>query len=58
MSLLQKIKFDVAILMVTHKLQTALESDNIDLLENGKIIDSGSPDELLKKKNFLTRTCH
>ncbi|MCP4458862.1 MAG: peptidase domain-containing ABC transporter [Cytophagales bacterium] len=55
MSVLQKLKSEVAILMVTHKLQTALESDMLYLLENGGIIDSGEPKDLLKKKNFLSR---
>jgi len=55
MTVLQKLKTDITILMVTHKLQTALESDTVYLLGQGSIIDSGKPQDLLKKENFLSR---
>ncbi len=54
MNMLQKIKSEKGILMVTHRIQTAMESDEIYLLEGGEIIDSGNPQELVKKKNFLS----
>ncbi|MFK7951387.1 MAG: hypothetical protein AB8B73_00970 [Ekhidna sp.] len=54
-SLLQKIKQDVAVLMVTHRLQTALESDMIYLLEKAEIVDAGDSKSLLERDNFLSR---
>ena len=53
MSMLQKIKLSKGILMVTHRVQTAMESDEVYLLEDGSIRDSGDPKELVKGENFL-----
>jgi len=53
-SLLDQIKQEVGILIVTHKIQTAFDADNIYLLENCEIIDSGSSKELLSRKNFFS----
>lgn len=55
MGLLQKIKKETAILMVTHRLQTALASDSLYLLEQGSIADSGTPSELIKRENFFSK---
>ncbi len=51
---LKKIKHETAILLVSHKFQTALESDMVYLLEGGEIADSGAPKELLERENFLS----
>lgn len=53
MSLLQRLKSEYGILMVTHRVQTAMESDIVYLLENGEVLDTGDPKELVKKENFL-----
>lgn len=58
MQVIQNMKNDIAILMVTHKLQTALESDVVYLLEDGKIIDAGDPETLISKKNFFSESYH
>jgi len=52
--LLQKLKSEKGVLMVTHRVQTAMESDEVYLLENGKLTDSGNPQELIEKENFLS----
>lgn len=54
MSLLQELKQDKGILMVTHRVQTAMDSDEVYLLEDGKIVDSGVPLDLVEKNNFLS----
>ena len=53
MKLLQRLKYEKGILMVTHRVQTAMESDEVYLLENGEIVDAGEPNELIEKENFL-----
>ncbi|MEQ9403265.1 MAG: peptidase domain-containing ABC transporter [Cyclobacteriaceae bacterium] len=55
MKTLQKVREEAAVLMVTHKLQTALESDVTYLLEDGRILDSGVPRDLIRGENFLSR---
>lgn len=55
MSLLQEVKKETAILMVTHRLQTALASDSLYLIEKGTIADSGTPSELIKRDNFFSK---
>jgi len=54
MNLLRKMKSNAAVLMVTHRLQTALESDVVYLLEDGTIVSSGMPNQLLESENFLS----
>ena len=45
--------------MIAHRLSTILNSDNIYVVDNGTIVDSGKHEELLDKskiyKNFYQR---
>lgn len=54
MKLIKRLKVNMGILMVTHRIHSAMESDKIYLLEDGAIVDSGSPEELVGKDNFLS----
>jgi ABC-type multidrug transport system fused ATPase/permease subunit len=51
---------DAACLIVTHRLATARQADIIYVLDEGRIVGSGSHEHLLKTceayRNFLTRT--
>jgi ATP-binding cassette, subfamily C, bacteriocin exporter len=53
LSLIQKLKKNMIVLMVTHRVKPALMSDFVYILENGSISSSGHPKELLKGKNLL-----
>jgi ATP-binding cassette subfamily B protein len=54
LSLLQKAKNDMAILLVTHRIKTAQRCDKIYILEEGTIQASGSPQELMLSSNFFS----
>ena len=56
MRLLQKEKKDKSILLVTHRIKTAQRCDRIYILENGSIVSSGSPAELMKSQNFFSES--
>ena len=42
--------------MVTHRLRTALEADEIYLLEQGTISHLGTPSEALTEENFIQKS--
>ena len=56
---LTKLTLDKTTIVIAHRLSTILSSDNIYVVDNGKIIDSGTHGDLLKKslvyKNFYER---
>ncbi len=41
------------ILTIAHRLQTVLDYNRIIVLENGKIVENGSPQTLLNKSNSI-----
>ena len=56
---LDKLTVNKTTIVIAHRLSTILNSDNIYVVDNGKIIDSGKHDELLDKskiyKNYYQR---
>ena len=56
---LDKLTINKTTIVIAHRLSTILNSDNIYVVDNGKIIDSGRHDELLDKskiyKNYYQR---
>ena len=56
---LDKLTANKTTIVIAHRLSTILNSDNIYVVDNGKIIDSGKHDELLDKskiyKNYYQR---
>jgi len=56
---LDKLIINKTTIVIAHRLSTILNSDNIYVVDNGKIIDSGKHDELLDKskiyKNYYQR---
>lgn len=49
---IENLKGEYTILLVAHRLSTVVDSDRIFVVNDGKIIDSGSHKELLKKCDF------
>jgi len=56
---LEKLTINKTTIVIAHRLSTILNSDNIYVIDGGKIIDSGKHEELLEKskiyKNFYQR---
>ena len=53
LGLLEKDKKERITLLVTHRIKTTEQCDRILILENGSIINSGTPEELLKISELL-----
>ena len=51
---INNLKGEYTILIVAHRLSTIIDSDRIFVVEDGKIVDSGSHRELLKKSEIYT----
>lgn len=49
-------KKELAILMVTHKIKSALRADVVYILEKGSIVQNGHPRELIKSDNFFSES--
>ncbi|MCR5564180.1 MAG: ABC transporter ATP-binding protein/permease [Gammaproteobacteria bacterium] len=46
---------DKTVIMIAHKLNTVKHADNIFVLDNGKIVESGKHDELIKNNGIYSR---
>jgi len=54
---IEKLKGELTIIVISHRLSFITNSDNIIVLRNGKIVESGNPKELLKNQNtYLYQT--
>jgi ABC-type multidrug transport system fused ATPase/permease subunit len=47
---IEKLKGSVTILIIAHRLSTVVNADRLILLDKGKIVETGVPEELLKNK--------
>lgn len=56
LSVLQKLKSEMGILLVTHRIKTAQRCDRIYILENGVISLSGTPKDLMLTENFYSES--
>lgn len=54
LNLLERLKMDNLILLVTHRITNAAKADKIYILENGATSIAGSPNELMQSKNFFS----
>ncbi|GAB3327737.1 peptidase domain-containing ABC transporter [Marivirga atlantica] len=54
LNLLNKLKKDKAIFVITHRMKVASLSDYIYILRNGQIEDEGEPDQLVNRSNFYS----
>ena len=45
-------KGEYTILIIAHRLSTVIDSDRILLIDDGKVIDEGTHNELLKKNKL------
>lgn len=54
LNLLLKMKKEITVIMVTHRINTASKADKIFILENGTITCSGTSQELMLTNNFYS----
>lgn len=62
-SLIQKaindLKGKVTVLVIAHRLSTIMNSDRLFVIENGKLVETGTPDELIKNiDSYLYKSSH
>ncbi|RQO65996.1 peptidase C39 [Pedobacter sp. KBW06] len=55
LQLLNQLKNEMAIVLITHKMQTAKIADRIYVIENGIITANGTPSKLLETNNFFSQ---
>ncbi|RZK59204.1 MAG: peptidase domain-containing ABC transporter [Pedobacter sp.] len=55
LTLLNQLKNEMAIVLITHKMQTAKIADRIYVIENGMITANGTPSKLLESNNFFSQ---
>jgi len=48
---IEKLKGEITVIAIAHRLSTVMASDKLFVLDGGKIIEEGSPAELLKNKD-------
>jgi ABC-type multidrug transport system fused ATPase/permease subunit len=54
LDLILRIKEQMPVLLVTHRVKPALIADEVLILENGQLVDFGTPAALLEKPNLLS----
>lgn len=54
LNLLQSLKKEMSIFLVTHRITTASQADKIYILEDGEITNFGNPNSLLESENFYS----
>jgi ABC-type multidrug transport system fused ATPase/permease subunit len=48
---MKELKGTITIITIAHRLSTIMDSDKLIILDSGKIVEEGSPKELLKKQD-------
>ncbi len=56
LDLILKVKESIPVLIVTHRVKPALIADEVLILDHGKLVDIGSPAELLDRENLLAES--
>lgn len=56
---INNLKGKVTVLVIAHRLSTVMGSDRIIVIDNGKLVESGTPDELIKNSDsYLYKSYH
>ena len=52
MEAIAELTHDKTVIMIAHRLRTVVDADQIIVLDNGKLVECGTHDELMKKKGL------
>lgn len=56
---INNLKGKITVLVIAHRLSTVMNSDKIIVLDNGKVIETGTPQELIKNQDsYLYKSYH
>lgn len=56
---INNLKGKITVLVIAHRLSTVMSSDRIIVIDNGKLVESGTPDELIKDADsYLYKSYH
>ena len=54
---IENLRGQITILVIAHRLSTVMDCDKLFVLENGRIVESGAPSELLEdKQSYFYKT--
>ena len=55
---IDKLRSDAVLLVIAHRLSTVRDADNVIVLDKGRIVEQGTPSDLLKSKGQFWHLYH
>ena len=58
MEAVSELTHDKTVIMIAHRLRTVVDADQILVLDNGRLVEHGTHDELMKKNGLYHKLFH
>ena len=58
MEAIAELTHDKTVIMIAHRLRTVVDADQILVLDNGRLVEQGTHDELMKKNGLYHKLFH
>ena len=58
MEAIAELTHDKTVIMIAHRLRTVVDADQILVLDNGRLLEHGTHDELMKKNGLYHKLFH
>ena len=58
MEAIAELTHDKTVIMIAHRLRTVVDADQILVLDNGRLVEHGTHDELMKKNGLYHKLFH